>query len=200
MRHVICACLATLALCMSSASVAELMHAPPDRVEAVWLAQRLTFQYHSEGRTYRCDVLEHKIRTILEQLGARDRIVIHSVACRDFTAVAQLEVLMESPVIATEENIRAITQYDSEDELIARLHGVALPAPENIERFPAVWQSIAIQRTPKVHLEPADCALVQQLRRQILSKMSVRIIKDIDRVDCSQARPRLTVLALVAKL
>jgi hypothetical protein len=200
MRHVFCACLAMLALSMASVAIAERTDELEDRVEAVWLAQRLTFQYHSEGRMYRCDVLEYKITRILAQFGARDRIVVHGVACRDFAGVVQLEVLMESPVIATEENIRAITDYDSEDELIARLNGVTLPSAENIERFPAVWESITLLRAPKIHLEAGDCALVQQLRRQILPKMSVQIVKDIERVDCTQASPRLTVRALVAKL
>ena len=193
MRHVVCVCLAWLTL-----SMAHSANAPQTPVEAVWRAQRLTFQYRSEDRMYPCDVLEHKIRRILAQLGARDRLVVQRVACRDFAGAARLEVLMESPVIATEENIRALTQYDSEDELIARLRGAPLPSAENLERFPAVWESISLQRAPKVHLGTGDCALVQQLRRQILPKMSVQIVKDIDRVDCTQASPRLTVLALVA--
>jgi hypothetical protein len=191
MRRAMFVCLALLAISALSAE-------PP--VEAVWRAQRFTFQYRSEGQIYRCDLLKHKIRNILTQLGARDRIVVRSVSCQDFARAARLEVIMESPVVATPENIRVITQYDTQDELIARVRGVALPTAEDIERFPAVWQSIALQRAPKVYLENGDCALVQQLRRQILPGMSVQIIKDIDRVDCSLARPRLTVLALVAAI
>ena len=200
MRHAICACLAVLALSLSHVSMGQDAEAPQDPVEAVWRAQRLPFQYRSEGRMYPCDILEHKVKRILTQLGARDRLVIQRIACRDFAGAAQLEVIMESPVIATPENIHAITQYTSEDELIARLRGVPLPAAEGLQRFPAVWKSIAIQRAPKVYLETGDCALVQQLRRQILPKMSVQIVRDIDRADCTQASPRLTVLALVARL
>jgi hypothetical protein len=194
MRYAICVCLALLA--MSTAWSAE---TPADPVEAVWRAQRLTFQYRSQVRMYACDILEHKIRKILTQLGARDELVVRRVSCRDFAGTAQLELIMESPVVATPENIHAITQYDSEDELIARVRGVTLPTGEDLERFPAVWESISLQRAPKVFLEPADCALVQQLRRQILPKMSVQIVRDIDRVDCTQARPRLMVRALVAR-
>jgi hypothetical protein len=196
MRHAILACLTLLAL-STGARAAE---APPDTVEAVWRAQHLTFQYRSQGRMYRCEVLEHKVQRILEQFGARDRVIVRGISCRDFAGVVRLDVVMESPVEATDENIREIVQYDSEDELIARVRGTPLPSAENIERFPAVWESIAIQRAPKVYVEVSDCALVQQLRRQILPKMSVQIVKDIDRVDCTQASPRLTVMALVAKL
>lgn len=192
MRHAICACLVLLV--MSTAWSAE---TPQDPVEAVWRAQRLTFQYRSEGTMYACDILEHKIRNILTQLGARNEIVVRSVSCRDFAGAAQLEVIMASPVVATPENVQAITHYDSEDQLIARVRGITLPAAEDLERFPAVWQSISLQRAPKVRLNTNDCALVQQLRRQILPKMSVEIVKDIDRVDCTHASPRLTVRALV---
>lgn len=200
MRHVVCACLAMLVISIAPVSITAGAQPPQDPVEAVWRTQRLTFHYRSEGNMYRCDILEHKIRKILEQLGASARLIVRGVACRDFSGVAQLEVVMESPVIATPENIREITQYDSQDELIARLRGTPLPSAESLERFPAVWESIAIHRAPKVHVGMNDCALVQQLRRQILPKMSVQIIKDIDRLDCSQANPRLTVRALVAAI
>jgi len=196
MRHAIFACLASLVLSIA----ARAAEAPGDPVEAVWLAQRVTFQYRSEGHMYRCDVLAYKVQRILQQVGARDRLIVRSVACRDFAGLAQLEVIMESPVVATPENIRAITDYDSKDELIARVHGTSLPAAAELERFPAVWESISIARALKIHLEAGDCALVQQLRRQILPKMSVQIVKDIDQVDCTQANPRLTVMALVARL
>jgi hypothetical protein len=200
MRHATCACLVLFALWLAPLCVTAAAEAPQDRIEAVWRPQRLTFQYHSEGRMYSCDILQHKVRKILTQFGAREQLVVRSVACRDFAGTARLEVIMESPVVASPENIRDITNYDSEDELIARVRGVHLPAAEDLERFPAVWESISIQRAPKVHLEQADCALVQQLRRQILPKMSVQIIKDIERADCTYASPRLTVMALVAKL
>jgi hypothetical protein len=200
MRHVICACLALLALSMAPLSMAPRAEAPQDPIEAVWQAQRLTFDYRSEGRMYSCDILEHKVRNILAQLGARDGLMVRRVSCRDFATAARFEVIMESPVLATPENIRAITLYDSEDELIARVRGVDLPTAADLERFPAVWESIALQRAPKVYLETGDCALVQQLRRQILPKMSVQIVRDIDRVDCSRASPRLTVMALVAEI
>lgn len=199
MRHAIFACLALLGLSFAQLSMAQ-SAAPQDPVEAVWRAQRLMFRYRSEGRVYACDILEHKVKRILTQFGARDQLVVRRVACRDFAGFAQLEVLMESPIEATAENVSEITQYDSQDELIARLRGVTLPSAEDVVRFPAVWESIAIQRAPRVYLEQGDCALVQQLRRQILPKMSVQIVKDNDRADCLHDSPRLTVLALVARL
>jgi hypothetical protein len=51
-------------------------------------------------------------------------------------------------------------------------------------------------------LTAGDCALVLQLRQQILSKMSVQVTKDIEAADCfeelqSMGAPRLAVVALV---
>jgi hypothetical protein len=200
MRYGIFACLVSFALCLAALPVSQASDAPQDPIEAVWRPQRVTFHYRSEGRMYACDILEHKVRRILTQLGAREQIVVRSAGCRDFARTAQLEVIMQSPVIASPENIRAITEYDSQDELIARVRGVHLPAAEDLERFPAVWASISIQRAPKVYVEKADCALVQQLRRQILPKMSVQIVRDIEHVDCAHSSPRMTVMALVATL
>jgi len=187
-----CACLALF--CVATAHGAELMQNP---VEAVWRARHLTFHYRSEGTMYSCDLLAQKIKTILRQLGARTRFQLGGVRCRDFAELAQLELFVEAPVVATAENIRDITHYDSKDELIARVRGMPLPTPEDLERFPAVWETISF-RAGKFGLENQDCALVQQLRRQVLPSMSVQVIKDINRLACPQASPRLTVLALVA--
>jgi hypothetical protein len=193
-----CACIASIAVL--NVHAAEL--SPESHVEAVWKAQSIVFEYHSEGRTYRCDILEYKIKIILQRLGARDRLELRRYACHDLAGWARFEVVMESPVEATEENVHEITRYDSKDELVARMHGASLPSPADVERFPAIWESISFRRDRELHLDAGDCALVQQVRRQILPRMSVQVTKDIKGVDCSQeltgiAGPRLTVLALV---
>ena len=191
--YLVCVCLGLFAVL--TAHGAELTQDP---VEAVWRAQRLMFEYRSEGAMYRCDALKYKITMILQRLGARERLQVHGVKCRDFAGMAQFEVFMESPVAATAENIRDITHYNSKDELIARLRGMPLALPEDLERFPAVWETISFRGGGKLRLEDHDCALVQQLRRQVLPNMSVQVIKDINRLDCSHSTPRLTVMALVA--
>jgi hypothetical protein len=192
-----CMCIMATALATQAAEMPS-----PRYVEAVWKPQSIVFNYRSEGRLYSCDILEHKIRAILHRLGARDRLELRRDACRDLSGLARFEVLMESPVEATADNIRDITRYDSEDELVARVRGAQLPSPADIERFPAAWESISFRRGSKLDLDAGDCALVQQLRLQILPSMSVQVTTDMRGVDCSQeltgiARPRLTVLALV---
>lgn len=192
--YLACACLALFAAL--TAHGAEPTQVP---VEAVWRAQRLTFHYRSEGTMYTCGILEGKIKMILRELGAREPLQLRRVYCRDFDNLAQLEVLMESPVVATAENIRDVTNYDSKDELIARVSGVSLPSAEDLERFTAVWEPISFRDRRKFYLADNDCALVQQLRRQILPNMSIQVVKDIERLDCSHATtPRFKALALVA--
>lgn len=196
-NRIMCSGLAGIAMLFAmSANAAELPH---DDIVAVWKPQRLVFNYRSEGRHYSCGTLEYKIKTILNHLGADDRLELKNFSCHDLASFARFEVVMHSPVEATEENVRAITEYDSEDQLVARVQGVALPSAGEIETFPAIWASVSFR---KLDLDAGDCALVQQLRRQILPKMSVQVTKDIRGVDCSQelngiSGPQLTVLALV---
>lgn len=177
-------------VCVALFAVFQAQGAEPtqDPVEAVWKAQRLEFYYRSLDTLYTCVGLEEKTKVILRQLGARGRIALRHIGCRDFSRLVRLEVLIESPFVATPETIRDITTYDSEDALIARVRGVSLPSPEDLERFPAVWKTVTFR---------GDCALLQQLRQQIMSKMSVQMLKDIKRSICSQASPRLAVMALV---
>jgi len=170
-------------------------------IVAVWKPQSLTFDYRSEGRLYQCDVLAYKITKILHRLGAGDRLELRG-QCHDLAGQVHLELLMASPVEATPENIRDITSYGSEAELVARVRGIHLRSAVDVERFPAVWRSISFRRDSSLELDAGDCALVQQLRHQVLPKMSLQVTTDMAGIDCSQelngiAKPRLTVLALV---
>ena len=187
--------LATIFVAASSAAERPAEH----NVLAVWKPQTVKFDYRSAGRLYPCDVLEYKIGMILKRLGAHEHLQLKRFSCHDLAGRARFEVVMQSPIEATEENVRTLTDYDSEDELVARVRGVTLPSQAEIETFPAVWATVSFG---KLDLDSGDCALVQQLRRQILPKMAVQVTKDIRGVDCSQELtgirgPRLRVLALV---
>ncbi|MFL6577462.1 MAG: hypothetical protein ACJ8MR_12655 [Povalibacter sp.] len=170
--------------------------------EAVWMPQTISFTYRSEGRTYSCSILEYKISMILKRLGAREELEVRNDGCRDLATRATFQLFLASPVEATQENIHRVTEYSSQDELIARLHATKLPSSNDVERFPAAWESISFRRDRRLEIEAADCALIQQLRRQVLPKMSIQVTSDITNLDCSQeltgiARPRLVVEALL---
>jgi hypothetical protein len=167
-------------------------------VIAVWKSQRVAFDYRSDGRYYSCGALEHKIKLILEELGADARLELRRSSCRDLASLTRFELVMRSPVEATEANVREITDYGSEAQLVARVRGIELPSAGELATFPAAWSSVSFRR---LDLDARDCALVQQLRNQVLPKMSVRITKDIRGLDCAQEHsgmgPQLTVIALV---
>jgi hypothetical protein len=169
-------------------------------VEAVWKAQQVNFEYRGYSTTYSCQSLEAKLGVILRTVGAREDVQLKSYACNEQLGIARFQVLLQSPVIATPDNIREITTHDAKDELIARVNGDALAKPEDVPRFTAVWKTVSFSRDRRMRLERGDCELVQQLRQQILPRMSVQIVKD--NVRCSSSfgnvgPPRLTVSALV---
>jgi hypothetical protein len=169
-------------------------------VEAVWKAQRVNFEYRGYSTQYTCRSLEDKLETILITMGAHEGIQLNSYNCNEEMGVARFEIVLQSPVEATAENVRDITTYDSTDKLVARVNGTQLTAAEDVQRFPAEWKTVSFSRDRKMRLDRGDCELVQQLRQQILPRMSVQIVKD--NIRCSSAfgnigSPRLIVSALV---
>lgn len=172
----------------------------PENVTAVWKAQQVNFEYRGYSTAYSCRSLEDKLTMILLTVGAREDVQLRSYVCDEQLGIARFQVAMQSPVVATEANIREITSHDSKDELVARVNGGKLASAADLERFPAVWKKVSFSRDRNLRLERGDCELVQQLRRQILPRMSVQVVKDNLRCSSSLGNvgpPRLTVSALV---
>jgi len=171
-----------------------------DPVEAVWRVQSLDFAYRGYTTAYSCSSLRQRVGNILKTLGARDTLTIRTWDCADPSYSARLQITVSTPVEATPENVRALTTYDGKAELLARVRHEELDTPEDIERFPAVWKTISFAREKALDLDPADCELVQQLRRDVFPRLSIRIVRD--NLHCSDfgnvGKPRLSVAALVA--
>lgn len=185
---------------MAALLISAAAPAAPDYVSAVWRQQSLEFAYQGTATAYSCSTLQQRLEAILRSVGARDGITIVMQRCVD-QAGAYVQIQLESPVEATEANIAAVTQHTSTDALVARVRNVALPTPENIERFPAEWKQVSMGRDRTLKLEPGDCELVKQLRRDVFPRMSIRIERD--NLKCSAAfgnlgQPQLSVAALVA--
>jgi hypothetical protein len=202
--RVLCITAVSLSVTVSS-SVAARTPDPPSRalqiVEAVWKVQSLSFAYSGYATVYSCDALFRKVSDILQTLGARDTLRIRSFGCTDMVTHGRMEITLESPVEATPENIEALTTYDSKQELVARVRSEHLASAEDVQRFPATWKTISMSREPGLKLVPSDCELVEQLRRDVLPYMSIRV--DYDRLRCSTVfgnigQPQLRVAALVA--
>jgi hypothetical protein len=174
--------------------------AAPDFVTAVWRQQSLEFAYQGTTTAYSCDTLQRRLEAILRSVGARNGVSVVMQRCID-QADAVVQIVMESPVEATAENIAAVTQHTSTSELVAKVRNETLPTPENIERFAAEWKAVSMSRDRALKLESGDCELVKQLRRDVFPHMSIRIVRD--NLRCSVAfgnlgQPQLSVAALVA--
>jgi hypothetical protein len=174
---------------------------PTAEIEAIWKRQQISFVYRGYSTFYTCGGLRQKLRSILTGLGARDTIRLNGYACDDATGRAHFDIMLESPIAATEENVNALTTYTPEQQLVARVRGDILPSAADLERFPASWQTVSFSRNLAMRLDPGDCELVEQLLRSILPRLAVQIVDNS--VRCSpfgnMRPPRLTVRALVAR-
>jgi len=188
---------ATLVVAASLARAAE--PGTQDSIEAVWKPHELIFEYRGDDTFYTCDALRDKLRRILLHLGARRPPELRAYDCTESTGVVRFQVMFESPLEATEENVRELTTYDSRRLLLARTRGESLPTAQDLERFPATWKTVSFASDRRLGLDPRDCELVQQLRQQILTRMSIQVLRTRR---CSAfgelSRPAMTVSALVA--
>jgi hypothetical protein len=169
-------------------------------VDAVWKVQSLNFSYGGYATLYSCGALVDRVRHILNFVGARDTLKIRSLGCIEMVNSGRMEIMLESPVEATPENIRLLTSYDSKQELVARVRNERLEAAEDVQRFPATWKTISMSRDKKLKLGPGDCELVEQLNREVFPHLSIRV--EYERLNCSIAfgnvgQPQLRVAALV---
>ena len=110
----------------------------------------------------------------MRTVGAREDVQLRSYACDEQIGIARFQISLQSPVVASEENVREMTTHDAKDELVARVNGEKLPSAADLPRFTAVWKTVSFARDRRMRLERGDCELVQQLRRQILPRMSVQ--------------------------
>jgi hypothetical protein len=169
-------------------------------VAAVWQPQVLKFEYRAGNTIYMCRSLQRKVERILLQVGGRERVQFRRFRCGDLAHSVSAEIALMTPLEATAENIQHLTDYDSKDVLVARARGQRLPSASELQVFPAAWQTVTVSG---MKLGRGDCELLQQLRQQVLSKLSVRIVTDnLEQCSTVFARgvaPRLVVRALVAE-
>jgi hypothetical protein len=171
-----------------------------ETIDAIWRIQRVEFTYNSRDVYYACDALQDKIGRILRAVGAHERLHIELRCVGRFTNHAHARVTLAVPAEATVENVIAATTFDSRTQLLARMRKVSLPTPEDIERFPARWQSVSLTRHRGLRLESGDCDLLLAMRKQVFPTMPVRISSE--GLHCALGastgvRPKLEVLALM---
>jgi hypothetical protein len=169
-------------------------------VAAVWQPQIVKFEYRAGNTLYTCHSLQRKIERILLQVGARERARFRRFYCGELSHTVSAEIAVMTPVEATDENLRRLTDYDSREILVARVQGQRLPRAADLQVFSAAWKRMTL---PGMRLRHGDCDLLQQLRQQVLPKLSVRIVSS-NLEQCSTVlgkgvAPHLVVQALIAE-
>jgi len=191
---------AVLSVVVHAAEDAE-QAAPDATITAIWKVESIEFVYSSSTVRYSCEALRWRIATILQTVGAHSRMAIE-LSCSNVERVnyANARIKLATPVEASEENVRAATDYDTRDELVARLQHKELASAEDIQRFPATWRTVALTRTPPLSLGPGDCDLLRAMRDQVFPRLRVRVVSS--GLNCgggpdTRITPRIRVNALM---
>jgi hypothetical protein len=179
---------------------------PPDTpqdtpIVAIWQIERIDFVYSSTTVRYSCGNLQRRIAEILQAVGANARMGVE-LGCNsgELVRYANVHLTLAVPVEATEANVRAATDFDTHDELVARLHQSQLPSASDIVRFPASWRTVALTRSPPLSLGPGDCDLLRAMRDQVFPRLRVRVVSS--GLNCgsgpdTRITPRIQVNALM---
>lgn len=174
---------------------------PEEPVEAIWRVERVELTYASAHVHYTCGALERKIRAVLQALGAHERMSVQLDCAAggggNVVRSAHAQVTLAIPVLATEENVRVATTFDSRARLIARVQKRQLPTSDDIELFPAAWQTVALFRKRSLGLDAGDCDLLRNMREQIFPKLPVRVVRAVACASGTRVRPTLEVGALI---
>jgi hypothetical protein len=187
--------------CMLAAVLSQAASASPadstESVQSVWKPVEIKYSYVGFTTAYDCDAFEAKVKSILLRLGAAPQTRVQANGCintrpsRNFFVT----VTTATPIPASEAKEPA---NKATKELAERLTGKKDPL--QTDPFPAQWQTVDLSRDRKLDLEPGDCELMEGLKKEVLPKLSVKVLAD--RVTCtphdlSIQTPQLTVSALV---
>ena len=125
-------------------------------IAAKWEAQQIRFTYSGFGTHYTCDGIRYKVEKLLLELGARDDVRIES-SCTSRLGEAQrfhkLLLAFAMPVPAEDSDITE-------------------------ETFPAKWKEVRLRANRPRDLGAAECELVEQFNRQVVSKLDARDIEN----------------------
>jgi hypothetical protein len=150
---------------------------PAATVVAIWQIERIDFVYNSTSVRYSCGNLQRRIAAILQAVGAHSKIGVElGCSSGEMVRYATVHLTLAVPVEATDENIRAATDYDTRDELVARLQHKQLPGTNDVERFTATWRTVALTRSPPLSLGPGDCDLLRAMRDDVFPRLRVRVV------------------------
>jgi hypothetical protein len=167
-------------------------------VQAVWKPVEVKYSYVGFTTAYNCDAFESKVKNILLALGAPPLTRVQANGCIDLNRPSRnffVTITTATPIPASEAREPA---NKAEKELAERLTGKKDPL--NTGPFPAQWKTVDLSRDRRLNLEPGDCELMEGLSKDVLPKLSVKVVTD--RVQCTPHNlgiqtPQLTVSALI---
>jgi hypothetical protein len=197
----VCVLLASAAVVRAEEEDKEVAAQSGATIDAIWHIERVDFTYQSTTVRYECGALQRRIAEILHTVGAHARIGVElTCVSGEMVRHAGAHVTLAVPVEATAENVAAATDYDTRDELIARLRQEQLPGANDIARFPASWRTVALTRNPPLSLGPTDCDLLRVMRDQVFPRLRVRVVSS--GLNCgggsdTRIQPRIHVNALL---
>lgn len=168
-------------------------------IDAIWHQHRVAFDFHSFNVRYSCRGLQDKMSAILKAVGAhQDLDVALNCPPTGLITGANMLVSVKMPVLASEANVRAETTYSTEQELVARLRRMQLPTANDIERFSAQWQKVALTRNRHLNIDSGDCDLLANMRDQLLPKLGISTNGFRCFSGGTRTRPTFEVAALIA--
>lgn len=154
--------------------------AEPVPVQAVWQQHEVNFTYMGFTSLYSCDGLEDKLERLLKAAGARDDARVsargcefgHSYVARMPHAKLVFHTLVPADAVPSPPPVAAPAAAP------AKQLGRDAPKLRKDPPLPATaiatWRPVEFRsRTPR-WLEPGDCELVDQFRREVLPKFTTR--------------------------
>jgi hypothetical protein len=188
--------------CVLAAKLSHAAHADtPDAAkteQAVRKPVEIKYSYVGFTTAYNCDAFEQKVRSILLTLGAPSQTRVQANGCIDVNRPSRnFFVTINSAAVIPASEAKEPPDKATR-ELAERLTGKKDPL--RTDPFPAQWKTVELSRDRRLDLQPGDCELMDGLSKDVLPKLSIKVVSD--RVTCtphnnSIVTPELTVSALV---
>lgn len=158
----------------------------PAPVMAVWVEQKIHFQYAAVTAYYSCDGLRSKVSAILKAIGARPGFKVTPRGCfsprRGAEWTPSLDIVAAMPRQATPEVLAELAKGASQRELAAKVGGKPAPAAEVAAEFPARVRRVDFRDSPTGLVQPGDCELIDQMREGVFVPLGATIV--VNRMGC----------------
>jgi len=156
-------------------------------VMAVWVEQKIHFNYVGFTSYYSCDGLKDKVSFILKEIGARPGFKLTTRGCVNLRygveRAPMLDMVVAMPREATPEVLAEVAEDNARRELAAKSGGTAAPSAKPESEFPARWRRIHFRDSPSGLVQSGDCELIEQLRDQVFVPLGAKIVES--RMNCS---------------